>query len=380
MRFYMKYLIAIVLIFITLAFAQAKDSIELSRDDKNYKTELMWPEITIPWGMVMLPDGRMLATERSGTLFLLDKHKKAIKIAGLPTIHANGQGGLLDIALHPDFKKNNVLFFTFASNEGKGRGSNTALMRAKLDINKLKLTHKKILYKGEFNSYNSEHYGSRIVIADNYIYFSIGDRGARDLNPQNLSLDGGKIYRLHLDGSIPLDNPFVHQAKINSSNIKTATYSYGHRNPQGLIKFGQTGQIWSHEHGPRGGDEVNLIQAGKNYGWPVISYGINYSYTRFTDLTEKEGMEQPKLYWVPSIAPSGMAFINSVKYPSWQGKVLLGSMKFNHLILLDILDDNVIKQTKLLDDIGGRVRNVIQGSDGFIYLGVDGVGILRLLP
>ena len=376
----MKYLIVTVLIIMTLTQVQAKHSIELDVDNKTYKTQLMWPEITIPWGMVILPDGRMLATERAGTLLLLSENKSAIKIAGLPDIHANGQGGLLDIALHPDFEKNHLIFFTFASPEGKGRGSNTALMQAKLNINKSRLTQQRVLYKGEFNTTDGEHYGSRIVIAENYIYFSIGDRGARDLNPQDTALDGGKIYRLNLDGSIPVDNPFIKKANIKSAKAKAAIYSYGHRNPQGLIQFGNTGEIWSHEHGPKGGDEVNLIQAGKNYGWPVISYGVNYSNTKFTELTEKEGMEQPKLYWVPSIAPSGMAFINSEKYPQWQGKVLLGSMKFNHLVLLEIVGGKVVKQTKLLEDIGGRVRNIIQGSDGYIYLGVDGKGILRLLP
>jgi len=371
----MKYWIVTVLILFISTTAQAKHSLELDEDTKSYKTQLMWPELTIPWGMVQLPDGRMLATERSGTLFLLAENTPAVEIQGLPNIHANNQGGLLDIVLHPYFVKNDLILFTYASPEGKGRGSNTALMQAKLDTKNNRLTDKKVLYKGESNTPKGAHYGSRIVIDAGYIYFSIGDRKARDLNPQDLSRDGGKIYRLNLDGSIPSDNPFVENA-----TKKKAIFTYGHRNPQGLIKFGDTGQIWSHEHGPKGGDEVNLIEAGKNYGWPVISYGINYNNTRFTELTKKSGMEQPKLYWVPSIAPSGMAYISSDKYPQWQGKVLLGSMKFNHLVLLEIMNSEVVKQTKLLVDVGGRVRNVIQGSDGYIYLGIDGKGILRLLP
>lgn len=375
MRNNMKNLIVTIFILVISTTAQAKHSIHLDEDNKSYITQLMWPELTIPWGMVQLPDGRMLATERSGTLFLLTENKPAVEIQGLPKIHANNQGGLLDIVLHPDFVKNDLIFFTYASLVGKGKGSNTALMQAKLDTKKHTLTEKKILYKGEGNTTKGAHYGSRIVIDDGYIYFSIGDRKARKLNPQDLSRDGGKIYRLNLDGSIPSNNPF-----IKNGAAKQAIFSYGHRNPQGLIKLGTTGGIWSHEHGPKGGDEVNLIEAGKNYGWPVISYGINYNNTTFTDLTKKTGMQQPKLYWNPSIAPSGMVFVSSNKYPQWQGKVLLGSMKFNHLVLLEIINNEVVKQTKLLADVGGRVRNVIQGSDGYIYLGIDGKGILRLLP
>jgi glucose/arabinose dehydrogenase len=370
----MKYLIITVLIFLS-STAQAKHSIDLEKNQGTYKTELIWPEISIPWGMVQLPDGRMLATERSGKLFLLTENEPAVEIQGLPRIHVNNQGGLLDIALHPDFAKNNVIFFTYASPEGEGKGSHTALMHAQLDIQNNRLTQQKTLYKGQGNTTKGSHYGSRIVVDDDYIYFSIGDRGARDLNPQNLSRDGGKIYRLTINGAIPDDNPFV-----KDESAKKAIFSYGHRNPQGLVKLMDTGAIWSHEHGPKGGDEVNLIEAGKNYGWPVISYGVNYNGSAFTDLTTKAGMEQPKLFWNPSIAPSGMAVISSDKYPQWQGKILLGSMKFNHLVLLDIKGGKVVSQTKVVTETGGRYRNVIQGNDGYIYLGVDGKGISRLLP
>jgi len=371
----MKYFIAIVLMLFVLTKAQALSSIPLYEDPKIYKTQLMWSEPVIPWGMAQLPDGKMLVTERSGTLFLLTEDKPAIEIEGLPKIHVNNQGGLLDITLHPNFTNNKVIFFTYASPEGKGKGSNTALMQAKLNTESNHLTEQIVLYKGEGNTTKGSHYGSRIVIDGEYIYFSIGDRGNRDQNPQSLSQDGGKIYRLHLDGSIPKDNPF-----LKNESAKKAIFSYGHRNPQGLIKFGDTGTIWSHEHGPRGGDEVNLIQSGKNYGWPVISYGINYSGSKFTDLTEKEGMEQPKLFWDPSIAPSGMTSITSDKYPQWQDKILLGSMKFNHLVLLTVKNNDIIKQTKILTDIGGRYRSIIQGSDGYIYVGIDGKGIFRLIP
>lgn len=370
----MKYWTIVLLLCSISTTTQAEHSIPLETSNNKYKTQLLWPDIIIPWGMVQLPDNRILATERSGKLYILSEKQSDIEVKGLPKIHANNQGGLLDVALHPDFANNSYIFFTFSNPEGKGKGSNTALMRAKLDLKTNQLTDKKVMYKGLENSTKGSHYGSRITINGGHIYFSIGDRGSRDLNPQNLSRDGGKIYRLNLDGSIPSDNPFFKNDKANK-----AIFSYGHRNPQGLITLGTTGQVWSHEHGPKGGDEVNLIEAGKNYGWPVISYGINYNGTTFTDITSRKGMEQPKLYWQPSIAPSGMAFINSKKYPQWDNKVLLGSMKFDHLVLLEIINNKIVKQTKLLADIG-RVRNVIQGKDGYIYLGVDGKGILRVLP
>ncbi|TEW53645.1 PQQ-dependent sugar dehydrogenase [Psychromonas sp. RZ22] len=351
---------------------QGMQTLSLTEDKTPYKTKVLWSDISIPWGMTQLPNGKILATERSGKLWLLTEGKPPVEIIGLPAIDVNGQGGLLDIALHPKFSINHLIFFTYAS-ENK-TGSNTALMRAKLDIEHNQLAEQKVLYLGEGDSTRGNHYGSRIAITDEFIYFSIGDRGQRDKNPQNLSLDGGKIYRLNLDGTIPASNPFYQQA-----NAKKAIYSYGHRNPQGLITLSERNQVWSHEHGPRGGDEVNLIEAGKNYGWPVIGYGTNYIGTNYTDITRKEGMEQPKLYWDPSIAPSGMAYITSNKYPQWQGKILLGSMKYGYLVLLEINNERIVKQTKLLADVG-RVRNVIQGNDGYIYLGIDGKGILRLMP
>jgi len=365
-----------VLVFIYLSvfstISQAQNPLPISEDNTHYKMQTMWADITIPWGMVQLPNGQMLATQRSGKLWLLTENKPSIEITGLPEIDTNGQGGLLDIALHPEFASNQLIFFSYASESGTG--SNTALMRAKLDINNHQLVEQKRLYLAEGDSFSGNHYGSRLAVTDQFIYFSIGDRGQRDKNPQNLTLDNGKIYRLNLDGSIPSSNPFYQQA-----DAKKAIYSYGHRNPQGLITLTKRNQIWSHEHGPRGGDEVNLIESGKNYGWPVIGYGVNYIGTNYTDITEKKGMEQPKLYWDPSIAPSGMAYISSDKYPQWQGKILLGSMKFGHLVLLEINNDSVIKQTKLLEGVG-RVRNVIQGNDGYIYLGIDGKGIQRITP
>lgn len=332
--------------------------------------------VVIPWAIEPLANGDLLISERSGTLFLLPKNTtKLTKVSGLPDIDANGQGGLLDLSLHTDSKQNQWLYFSYSSSKGKGSGSNTALMRAKLNSDHTQLSNQQLLYKGEHNSTKGQHYGSRIVFDDKgYVYFSIGDRGSRDINPQDLTRDGGKIYRLHDDGRIPSDNPFVKQ-----KDAKHAAWSYGHRNPQGMWFDNQNNILWSHEHGPRGGDELNIIKKGANYGWPLVSYGVNYSGTKFTDLKEKDGMQSPVLHWTPSIAPSDMLYVTSDKYPKLKGKLLLASMKFAFISALELSKGKVVKQYKILDGIG-RVRSLAQGSDGFIYLGIDGQGIKRLEP
>jgi glucose/arabinose dehydrogenase len=344
--------------------------------DKNISTSLLAGGISIPWAMVQLPSEEILISERKGELRVIKNGRLLSKrISGLPEIHNNGQGGLLDLALHPDFSKNLWLYFTYASKEGKNSGSNTALMRATLNMSNLSLTNKELLYKAQPNSKKRQHYGSRIIFDDKgFIFFSIGDRGQRDINPQNINKDGGKIYRLHDDGTVPSDNPF-----LDKNGLKSALFSYGHRNPQGMSIDPRTKNIWSHEHGPRGGDEVNLIKKGVNYGWPEISYGINYNGTTLTDKTEKIGMAQPIIYWTPSIAPSDMIYVSSNKYPSLKGKFLLGSMKFGHLVLLTIEDEQIVSQEKVFEDIG-RVRSLLQGTDGYIYVGIDGVGIKKLMP
>ncbi|AYM86882.1 PQQ-dependent sugar dehydrogenase [Pseudoalteromonas agarivorans] len=332
--------------------------------------------VTIPWAIEPLSNGDLLITERSGTLYLLPKNSSNLtKLSGLPQIDANGQGGLLDLALHSDANDNQWLYITYSSTQGAKSGSNTALMRAKLSDDRTELLNTQLLYKGEHNSTKGQHYGSRIVFDNQgYVYFSIGDRGARDKNPQDLTRDGGKVYRLHADGRIPKDNPFV-----NKKSAKPAIWSYGHRNPQGMWFDKTTQTLWSHEHGPRGGDELNIIKAGANYGWPVVSYGVNYSGTSFTDIQEKDGMQSPVLHWTPSIAPSDMLLVSSDKYPHLKGKLLLSSMKFSFLSALEISNKGVSKQYKILEGIG-RVRSLAQGSDGYIYLGIDGQGIKRLEP
>lgn len=365
----------IAIIFITFsACAQQAESVIKAEEPTNinYTTELAVPDLNIPWGMVFLPDGSMLITEKSGEIIHFKNGEKTL-IEAVPEIYVRGQGGLMDIEIHPEYEKNGWIYITYSSPEGEGDGGNTALMRAKLKGNTL--VEKQMLYKASPNTKKGQHFGSRIEFDnEGFLYFSIGERGERDVNPQDITRDCGKIYRLNDDGSIPADNPFV-----NTKNAKTAIFSYGHRNPQGMAKNPLTGAIWVNEHGPRGGDEINIIKKGKNFGWPVISYGINYSGTPFTDITEKEGMEQPLFYWVPSIAPSGMAFVTSDIYPEWKGNVLVGSLKFAYLERLELKNNKVIKREKLLNGVG-RIRNVIQGSDGYIYVAVEGKGIIKIVP
>ena len=368
-----NFILALLLITCLSCAQQVESEIKVeSPASLNYTTEIIVPDMNIPWGMAFLPDGSMLITEKSGELIHF-KNGEKIKIGGLPEIYVRGQGGFMDIKLHPNYTNNGWIYFSYASSEGEGDGGNTAIMRAKLNANTL--IEKQVLYKANPNTTKGQHFGSRIEFDnEGFLYFSIGERGERDINPQDITRDCGKIYRLYDDGRIPGDNPF-----INSPNAKKAIYSYGHRNPQGMLKNPETGEIWVHEHGPQGGDEINIIQKGKNFGWPLISYGINYDGTSFTDLTSKEGMEQPLFYWIPSIAPSGFAFVTSDKYPDWNGNLLVGSLKFQYLERLVLENGKVIKREKLFDKIG-RVRDVVQAPDGYIYVAVEGKGILKIVP
>lgn len=343
-----------------------------TKNSTNKEYEIIVPELENPWGFTFLPDKSILINEKSGELIHFKDGKKTT-ISGLPEIYVRGQGGLMDIELHPNYKESGWIYFTYASKTGEGKGGNTTVMRAKLEDNKL--TNQEVLYKAEPNSTRGQHFGSRLAFDnDGYLYFTVGDRGNRDENPQNITRDCGKVYRLNADGSIPEDNPFV-----DKPNAKKAIFSYGHRNPQGMVKHPTTGEIWTHEHGPRGGDEINIIDKGKNYGWPKITYGMNYSGTKITDNTSLPGMEQPLHYWTPSIAPSGMAFISSDKYKNWKGNLLVGSLKFQYLNRCVIQNNKVVKEEKLLQDIG-RVRSIEQGPNGYIYVGVENLGIIKLLP
>ena len=353
--------------------AQVKlNDLPLKEDLKNYKLETIAADIAIPWGMAWLPDGSLLVTEKSGALYHIKNGSKT-EVTNVPKIYSRGQGGLLDIALHPNYAKNGWIYITFASDEGEGTGGNTKLIRGKLVSGSL--TQIESLYKATPNTTKGQHFGSRIAFDnDGYLYFSVGDRGEHFVNPQDIKRDGGKIYRLNDDGSIPKDNPFVGQ-----DGAKEAVFTYGNRNPQGMAKNPITGEIWAHEHGPKGGDEINIIKKGANYGWPVVTYGIDYDGTTISKESEKTGIEKPIYYWVPSIAPSGMTFVTSDKYPDWKGSLVVGSLKFEYLELLKLKGNEVIERQKIATGVG-RVRNVVQGPDGYIYMGVEGKGIVKIIP
>ena len=367
------YIIILFFSFSYATFGQKENPPIIFNEDKiNYRIDVIIDGIDIPWGMDFISKNEMIVTEKSGILYRVFDGQKKI-ISGIPKAYPRGQGGLLDVALHPDYKINNLIYFTISSQEGEGTGGNTALYIAKLLDTKI--INLRLLYKAFPNTKKGQHWGSRIVFDNSgHLFFSVGDRGNRDINPQNIELDGGKIYRLNLDGSVPNDNPF--KTKRGS---KSAVYSFGHRNPQGLVIHPETGILWEHEHGPRGGDEINIPKKGKNYGWPTITYGINYIGTTITDKTEALGMEQPIYYWKPSIAPSGMAFLSSEIYPEWKGNLFVGSLVFEYLERLVIKNSKVVYREKLMDGIG-RVRNVKQGPDGYLYIGVEGKGIIKISP
>ena len=337
----------------------------------SYTLELVVPDVEIPWGMVFLPNGDLLYTEKEGKLIRFQYGKKN-EISGLPSPYVRGQGGLMGIALHPDFEQNNRIYFTMATANEDASGGNTGLYTATLRGNAL--SDVKLLYKAVPDTKKGVHFGSRIVFdSDGYLYFSVGDRGERDINPQDITRDNGKIYRLNDDGSVPIDNPFV-----GVNGAKEAIYSYGLRNPQGIAINPLSNEIWIHDHGPRGGDEINIISAGKNYGWPLASYGVNYIGTKFTDNTSLKGMEDPIHYWVPSIAPSGMVFVTSDIYPRLKNNLLIGSLKFEYLHMCVLNGNKVVKEEKLLEGIG-RVRSLEIGPKGFVYAGVENLGIIKLL-
>ncbi len=338
----------------------------------DYEHEVVVDGLSTPWSFAFLPDESILITEKSGDLIHFKDGQKQM-LSGVPQVYDHGQGGLLEVALHPNYEKNGWIYLTFASEEGDGEGGNTKLVRAKLNNNQL--TNIEDLYKAEPNSTRGQHFGSRIVFdQEGHLYFTIGDRGNNKENPQDITRDGGKVYRLHDDGSIPEDNPFV-----GEEGAKEAVFSYGHRNPQGMIVHPETGEIWVNEHGPQGGDEINIVKNSANYGWPEVTYGIDYDDSIISDETSGPEYKEPFFYWVPSIAPSGFAVVTSDKYPNLQGNLLVGSLKFQYLEHLVIENDSVIKREKLLEGIG-RLRDVRQGPDGYIYISAEGTGIVKILP
>lgn len=350
---------------------------KVSKMDLNVETVVTG--LNMPWATAFLPNGDMLVTERVGKLRMVKKGQlDPVEITGLPKILYRGQGGLLDVVLHPDYAKNGWIYLSYSSpkadgEEGVDNGANTALMRAKLKDHAL--TDVQVIFKALPNVRSTPHFGGRIVFdKKGYVFLSLGERGQKE-NAQELSKDQGKVVRLHEDGKIPTDNPFV-----NTAGAKPEIWSYGHRNPQGMVMNPLTGVLWEHEHGPQGGDELNIVEKGKNYGWPLITFGIDYDNSIISKDTASVGMEQPVIYWKPSIAPCGMDFITSDKYKGWKGDLLVGSLKFNYLQHLVVRGNKVLSREIILEKIG-RVRDIRQGPDGFIYVVLEDSGkIVRITP
>jgi glucose/arabinose dehydrogenase len=318
-----------------------------------------------PWGFEFLPNGNILIAERSGSLLLYDGETTK-NITSLPAISAVGQGGLMDLCLHPDYMANGWLYFS-ASAPGSG-GFSTALFRAKLQGEQLTQVEK--LFQADPVSNSSVHFGSRIVFDQSgYVYLSFGDRGTPS-TAQDLTNHNGTVIRLNDDGSVPTDNPF-----IDSAGAQKEIWTYGHRNVQGMAVNPENGGIWTHEHGPRGGDEINLLERGANYAWPLATYGINYNGTVITEDTFAEGTIAPKYYWVPSIAPCGMAFYYSDSIPQWKGNIFLGALAGTHLNRLELSGEKVVKEDRLLNGMA-RFRAVKQGPDGYLYFSTEGPGML----
>jgi glucose/arabinose dehydrogenase len=346
-----------------------------SSDEFRFVVDTVVSGLDVPWGLEFLPDGDLLISERSGTLFRFSNNKLH-EISGLPPIYARGQGGLLDIKLHPEYASNGWIYiaYSYVTDQEGQEGGNTAVLRARLRNNDL--YDLEVIFRGLPASNRAHHFGCKLDFdKDGYLFFGIGDRGERDVNPQSLENHNGKMHRIHDDGRIPVDNPFV-----DTPGAMPSIYSYGHRNPQGNVVHPETGEFWQTEHGPRGGDELNLIKPGLNYGWPVISYGINYDGTVFTEITEKEGMEQPVLEWTPSIAPCGMIFVKGDRYKNWENNILVGSLRFMYVERVVLEGQKVVHREKLLEGIG-RVRNVLESPDGYIYVSIENPGkIVRIIP
>lgn len=323
-----------------------------------------------PWGLAFMPGGDMLVTERSGDMRIVAADgTKGPALDGLPEIESRGQGGLLDVALDPDFVTNRWVYFSF-SEPGQG-GTSTAVARGKLRADAIEeLTQVEVIFSQEPKVRSNGHFGSRLVFRDDgTLFITMGDRQQDfdDAYPQKLNSHIGTVARINPDGSVPDDNPF-----LDDKDAQPEIWSYGHRNIQGADLHPETRELWTGEHGPQGGDEINLTEAGKNYGWPVITYGEQYGGGKIGEGTEKEGMEQPLHYWDPSIANAGMTFYTGDKFPEWKGDLLVTALKFQLLARLELDGTEVTHEERMFSEsIGKRLRDVVQGPDGYLYLLTD---------
>lgn len=344
----------------TSAFPQAHTT-----QEHRIRVSTLTEGLSHPWSLAFLPDGRMLVTERAGRLRIIGKDLKLDPqpIGGVPTVAAVGQGGLLDVALHPKFAENYLVYLSYSAGDRNGIGTEVA--RGTLRGNQLE--NVQVIFRMQPKLRTGYHFGSRLVFdREGHLYITLGDRGEME-RAQNPGDHNGSVIRLHDDGRVPKDNPFVGKA-----GWLPEKFTLGNRNMQGAALHPQSGVLWTHEHGPQGGDEINVIRAGTNYGWPVITYGANYGTgTKIGEGTAKDGMAQPIHRWVPSIAPSGMAFYGGDKFPKWRGDLFVGALKDQMLVRLKLNGEKIVSEERMLKNTLGRIRDVRAGPDGFIYLLTD---------
>lgn len=365
-------LLLVAVLYISCTQTSPDGSSDNAPADNRFTVEKIYEDFSNPWGMGWLPDGRMLVTERSGEILIFKNDKyTGEKLSGVPKVFNDGQGGLLDIQVHPNYNDNKWIYISYA--KPVDGGATTAIARFKLNGNQV--TELSDIFTARPYISANYHFGSRIVFdKNNIMYFSVGERGTQP-KVQELDNDHGKIHRLHDDGRVPTDNPFVNQKGANAS-----IWTYGHRNPQGMVYDAATNRIWAAEHGPKGGDELNLIEKGKNYGWPKTCYGINYDGTILTPNKELPGIENPARYWVPSIGPCGITIVTSKRYPEWKGNILVGALAFRHVARVQLDGTKYVTEEKLLDGMG-RVRHVAESPDGYLYVITEGPGLmLKLVP
>jgi len=377
MKFEIYRSLLIILMCMSCHLSWAQDKQQLIHSEKHsFRIVPLLAGLENPWSIAFLPDGRMLVTERAGRLRLVTQDFKLDPkpIDGLPEVIANGQGGLFDVVLHPQHAQNGWIYWAYNA-PGTG-GWGTALARGKLQGQRM--TEVQVLFSMQPKTRSAHHFGGRIVFdAAGMVYLTLGDRGDKD-RAQKLNDHAGSVIRLHDDGRVPNDNPFVERA-----GALPEKWTLGHRNMQGAAINPQTGELWTHEHGPQGGDEVNVIRPGLNYGWPVVTYGVNYGLgTKIGEGQSKPGMVQPLQVWVPSIAPSGMAFVSGSQFPQWQGSMLVGALRGQMLVRLTLEGDKVLSEERLFQGRPGRIRDVRMGPDGLVYLLTDDPqgALLRLEP
>ena len=358
--------------------ALAQDTQRLRTDKVEVIVETVARNLQNPWGLAFLPDGRMLVTEKPGRLRIAEADGRLLEpVTGLPRIAARGQGGLLDVALDPDFRQNRLVYLSFAEDRGERRAG-TSVARGRLSDDGTALESVQVIFRQEPSYTGNNHWGSRLVFdRSGNLFVTLGDRFDLRDQAQNPANHIGKIVRIRPDGSAAADNPF-----LNREDARPEIWSLGHRNVQAAALNPATGELWTVEHGARGGDEVNIPGKGRNYGWPVISYGVHYSGEKIGEGTRKPGLEQPAFYWDPSVAPSGMAFYTGDKFPAWRGSILVGALAGKLVSRLETSGNKVTGEERMLQNLGERIRDVRQGPDGFIYLLTDSSQgrILRMKP